>query len=97
MELMTRRKRRTYSDEYKKQMVTLYLYGKSASEISKEYELTLSALRKWIQQWENSGSFRAKDNKTEEQLELERLIKENRKLKMENDILKQAVLIMGQK
>ncbi|RKD25360.1 hypothetical protein BET04_03815 [Caminicella sporogenes] len=44
-----------------------------------------------------SGSFKAKDNRSQEENELIRLRKENQRLKMENDILKQAALIMGRK
>ena len=36
-----------------------------------------------------------KDNRTPEQEELIRLRKENQQLRMENDILKQAALILG--
>lgn len=43
------------------------------------------------------GSFAAKDNRTEEETELMRLRKGNQRLLMENDILKQAALIMGRK
>ena len=50
-----------------------------------------------MKQSQSSGSFREKDNKTPEQLELEKVLKENKKLKMENDILKQAALILGRK
>lgn len=45
----------------------------------------------------NYGSFHEKDNRTPNQEALIRLRKENQQLKMENDILKQAVLILGQK
>ena len=38
-----------------------------------------------------------KDNRTPEQEELIRLRKENQQLRMENDILKQAALILGRK
>ena len=44
-----------------------------------------------------SGSFHEKDNRTPEQEELIRLRKEIQQLKMENDILKQAALILGRK
>lgn len=37
---MTRRKRREYTDEFKNQMVQLYLSGKPRSEIIREYDLT---------------------------------------------------------
>ena len=52
---------------------------------------------KWVKQASNSGSFHEKDNRTPEQEELIRLRKENQQLRMENDILKQAALILGRK
>jgi transposase len=94
---MTKRPRREYTDEFKLQMVKLYLSGKPKVEISREYELTPSSLNRWIKQHQSSGSFREKDNRSEEQQELLRLQKENQQLKMENDILKQAALIIGRK
>ena len=42
---MTRRKRQVYTEEFKLQMVNLYLNGKKQSEIAREYDLTVSALR----------------------------------------------------
>lgn len=78
-------------------MVQLYESGKSRSSIVKEYGLTASALDRWINQSQQSGSFAAKDNRTPEESELLELRKENQRLKMENDILKQAALIMGRK
>jgi transposase len=78
-------------------MVQLYLNGKRKSDIIREYELTPSALDRWIQQHEETGSDREKDNRSEEENELIRLRKENQRLKMENDILKQAALIIGRK
>lgn len=94
---MTKRERRTFTPEFKLQMVQLYLNGKPKSDIIRDYDLTTSAFDKWVSQHQNSGSFKEKDNKTEEQLELEKLRKEIQHLKMENDILKQAALILGRK
>jgi len=94
---MTKRTRRTFSKEFKEQIVQLHASGKPRSEIIKEYELTPSAFDKWVRQFRSSGSFEEKDNRTPEQEELIRLRKENQKLAMENDILKQAALIMGRK
>ena len=94
---MAKKTRRQFTDEFKHQMVQLYLNGKRKSDILKEYDLTPSSLDRWIAQHQQSGSFKEKDNKTTEQLELEKLRKENQQLKMENDILKQAALIMGRK
>jgi len=94
---MTRRVRRSFSKEFKEQIVQLHASGKPRSEIIKEYELTPSAFDKWVRQSQTSGSFEEKDNRTPEEEELIRLRKENQKLAMENDILKQAALIMGRK
>lgn len=94
---MSRRPRREFTEEFKLQMVKLYNSGKSASEIVKEYDLTRSAFANWVQKYNKTGSFKACDNRTEEEKEIIRLKKENQQLKMENDILKQAALILGQK
>lgn len=92
-----KRTRRTYTQEFKKQMVQLYENGKPRADIIREYELTPSAFDKWVKQSTTSGSFREKDNRTPEEEELIQLRKENQQLRMENDILKQAALIMGRK
>ena len=94
---MSRRERREFTEEFKLQMVKLYNSGKPVVEIVKEYDLTRSAFMNWIQKYNKTGSFKACDNRTEEEKELLRLKKENQQLRMENDILKQAALIMGRK
>ena len=92
-----KRVRREFSDEFKNQMVQLYQAGKSKVDIVKEYNLTRSALERWIEQAQSTGSFKEKDNRTPENTELIKLRKEIQQLKMENDILKQAALIMGRR
>ena len=93
-----RRARRSYTDEFKRQIVNLYNTGNyTCAELIHEYELTQTALSRWIRQAKNSGSFKEKDNRTPEENELIRLRKENERLLMENDILKQAALIFGKK
>lgn len=94
---MERRARRKYTDEFKEQVVKLYLNGKSQTEIIREYELTPSSFNRWIKQHKESGSFKEKDNRNKDDIELIKLRKEIAQLKMENDILKQAALIMGRK
>ena len=94
---MSKRQRRTYSKEFKQQMVDLYNAGKPRAEIVREYELTPSAFDKWVKQANTTGSFKEKDNLTPEQKELAALRKRNQQLEMENDILKQAALIFGRK
>ncbi|WP_156858114.1 IS3 family transposase [Oceanobacillus sp. AG] len=85
---MTKRTRRTFTKEFKEQIVQLHASGKPRSEIIKEYELTPSSFDRWVSQYSNSGSFEEKDNRTPEQEELIKLRKENQRLAMENDIFK---------
>lgn len=92
-----RKSRTTYSQEFKRQIVSLSEAGKSRAEIIREYELTPSVFDRWMKQSKATGSFKEADNKSAEQLELEKLQKEVKQLRMENDILKQAALIMGRK
>ncbi len=94
---MPRRERREFTEEFKLQMVKLYNSGKRPSEIVKEYDLTRSAFINWVKKYNCTGSFKACDNRTEEEKELIELKKEIKQLRMENDILKQAALIMGRK
>ena len=94
---MTKRDRRTYTEEFKEQMVKLYENGKSKKDLITEYDLTSTALNTWIKRGQSTGSFKEKDNRSPEESELIKLRKENQHLKMENDILKQAALILGRK
>ena len=88
------RPRRTFTPELKQQIVDLYRGGKRKCDIIREYDIANSLLNKWIAQADSSGSFKEKDNRSTEDAELIRLRKENQQLKMENDILKQAALIL---
>ena len=71
-------------------MVTLYQQGKTRSELVLQYELTPSALDRWLTQYFKTGLFQTKDNRSTEDNGLLSLRKENKWLLMENDILKQA-------
>lgn len=65
-----RRKRRQFTEKFKKQMVELVKSGKPKSEVIREYDLTASSLHKWVKQYDTSGSFKEKDNLTDEQKDL---------------------------
>ena len=47
--------------------------------------------------YNTSGWFNVNDNRTEEEIELIKLRKQLKQLEMENDILKQAALILARK
>ena len=86
-----------YAEEFKIKMVELVNAGKPRTEIVREYKMARSVLDKWVKKYNNTGSFKAKDNRTDEENELLRLKAENKQLRMENDILKQATLIFAKK
>ena len=94
---MSRKIRRHFTDEFKQQIVDLYNAGRKRSSLIKEYELTPSTFDKWVRQAKPTGSFKPVDNMTDEQRELIELRKRNKELKMQLDILKQAVVIMARK
>ena len=91
------KKQPTYTEEFKRKIAELRLSGKSNIEIQREYGVTKSTIHNWEKQYSNSGSFKAADNLSENEKELRVLRKENKQLRMEVDILKQAALILGRK
>lgn len=90
-------KKQNYTDDFKIKIVELRKSGKSSAEIAREYQLAKSTVSKWVSDFNSTGSFMARDNRSEEENELIKLRKENKQLLMENDILKQAELIMARK
>ena len=94
---MAKKQRRTFTPEFKEQMVKLYESGKSKKDIIAEYDLTTTAFNTWIKKGQTTGSFSEKENRTPEENELIKVKKENQQLRMENDILKQAAMILGRK
>ena len=86
-----------YEEAFKKQIVALYNNGKTLADINKEYGIAKSTFKTWIERYNASGSFDVNDNRTEEEIELIKLRKQVKQLEMENDILKQAALILGRK
>ena len=87
----------TYTEDFKRKIVELRESGKSTTDIAREYEMSKQTVLNWCNQYKNSGSFKAADNPGEDEKELKKLRKEVKQLRMENDILKQAALIMGRK
>jgi len=88
----TRRERRTYSDEYKQKVLELISVGdKSVAQISRDLDLTPSAVNKWIKADKSNSGIMTQNSLSEtDQQELKRLRLENKRLKTERDILKKA-------
>jgi len=89
--------RKRYEEGFKKQIVALYNSGKSLADLNSDYGVAKSTITTWVKRLNNTGSFNIDDNRTEEEKELIALRKKVKQLEMENDILKQAALILGRK
>jgi transposase len=87
----SRRARREFSDEFKAGAVRLVLdEGKTVSAVARELDLTASALSGWVRQARADRTKGKTGLTTEERLELARLRKEVRELRIEREILKKA-------
>src|SRR5437016_9777221 len=84
-----RRKRRSFSPEFKAETVRLVQGSeKSLGTIARELDLTETALRAWVRQAEvDAGRGRAGALTTDEREELARLRRDVKRLQMERDIL----------
>jgi transposase len=90
-----RRARRSFSDEYKAEVVELCrTSGKSIAQIARDLELSETALRRWIAQAEIDAG-RRPGLTTDEHTELVALRKEVRVLREERDILKRATVFFA--
>ena len=88
---------RHFTDEFKRQIVSLYNAGKPPSEIMEEYDLGKSTVERWIKSINATGSPRAADNRTPEQNGIVELERENKRLRMEVGVLKQAAPMFARK
>ena len=88
---------RKFTEEFKRQIVALYDGGKPAAEIMREYDLGRSTFRRWVKLVHETGTTRAAANRTPEESRLLELERENARLRMEVDVLKQAALIFARK
>ena len=86
-------KRKHYSKQFKIDAVNLVTeQGFNVSEAARNLGIHHSSLRRWKRQLESDGNqaFPGKGNLSAEKQELDRLRKENKRLRMERDILKKA-------
>lgn len=101
----TKRKRRIFTPEFKRQAVALYeTSGRKPAAVAVELDVHETVLRHWIEQFgagakpsptasrANSG---AGLSIADQAAEIAQLRRENERLRMERDILKKAALILG--
>jgi transposase len=87
--LQPKQPRRKHSDEFKQEAVKLVLdQGMSVSQVAINLGINVSMLHTWVRRLESENSNVSQAG--EEQMEIARLREENRRLRMERDILKKA-------
>ena len=87
------RQRRTHSREFKKEAVTLVVeHGYSCAEAGRSLGVNGALIGRWKRQLEDNATeaFPGKGKRTAEQQRIHELEKENRRLRMEKEILKKA-------
>jgi transposase len=86
-----RRARRQFTDDFKASAVRLVLdEGKTVGAAARDLDLTETALRAWVKRAQADRTKGRTGLTTTEREELARLRKENRQLRLEREILKNA-------
>lgn len=94
---MTMRKK--YSKEFKLDAISLVLeQGYACTEAAKSLGLHQAVLSRWISEHksQDSQAFRGNGKLSPEQAEIRQLKEENKRLKMEKEILKKAAVFFAQ-
>ncbi len=79
-----------YPSEYRERLVELARSGRSAASLAREFEPSEQTIRNWVRRADVDEGFRSDGLTTEARNELRRLERENKRLRMERDILKKA-------
>ena len=90
--------RKQYSKEFKLDAISLVLeQGYSRTEAARSLEINANMLGRWLREHEapEGQAFRGNGKLTAEQAEIRRLREENRRLKMEKEILKKATVFFA--
>ena len=80
-----------YDENFKKNIVALHRNGKTRSELSKEYGISVSAISRWIKLY---SEVKVDDDTIMTAKQIKELQKRNAQLEEENIILKKALAIM---
>ena len=79
-----------YPPEYRRRMVELVRAGRGPEELAREFEPSAQAIRNWMTQADLDEGRRHDGLTSDDQVELGRLRRENRRLREEREILKKA-------
>jgi transposase len=87
---------KAYPEEFKKKLVALVREGRSAEELSRQFEPSAQSIRNWVAQVDRDAGTREDGLATHEREELQRLRRENERLREEREILKKAAAWFAQ-
>ena len=87
---MPKRHRQPYPPEFRQQLIDLVRSGRTPAELAREFEPTAQTIANWVKQADLDTGVRRDGLTTDEQAELRRLRKENKRLRTEREILKKA-------
>ena len=85
---------KSYDEELKKTLVSLYENGKKISDLSREYGINEATSRPWIKKY---GTITASTGEVTNNDEILKLKKKLHEVELENEILKKAVAIFSKK
>ncbi len=87
-------KRKHYSKEFKEEACRMVLYSfKKHSDVAQELNIDKTMLYRWIREYVTLGSeaFVGQGNIADKEAQIKKLYRENRRLRLENEILKKEI------
>ncbi len=90
------RTRPPYSPEFRQQMVELVRTGRTPEELSREFEPTAQTIHNWVKRSDLDTGVRSDGLTSSELEELRSLRRENKRLRIEREILKKAAAWFAQ-
>ena len=90
------RTRPPYAPEFRQQMVELVKAGRRPEELSREFEPTAQTIHNWVKQTDRDAGVRSDGLTSSEREELRNLRRENKRLRVEREILKKAAAWFAQ-
>ena len=77
-----------YDEDFKRSIVSLYQNGKTQTQLSKDYGISLSTINKWVKQY---SEIKTEDGDVFTAKQIKELQKRNAQLEEENQILKRRL------
>jgi transposase len=82
--------RQRYPPEFRARLIDLVRAGRSPTALTREFEPTAHAIRRWVRQADRDEGRRDDGLTTDERTELQQLRRDNARLREEREILKKA-------